>query len=193
MNGIQFGTSDTWKYGLSDEVITFDTGKQCLYVPDSKFDFILDKLTAYSTGYYQTSDGETVVSCGDRTNMQQVRLLVNNYWITISPTDYLTPIRTEYASVERSTGICRICVKKSWDTYWHVGTSAFTGYYSLWNSSRRTIAFYPLASGSKLEIEEGEKPDLVLGDDFLTIALLTTGNVISLGLLVLLVILAFFS
>ena len=74
-----------------------------------------------------------------------------------------------------------------------MGTSAFTGYYSLWNSSRRTIAFYPLASGSKLEIEEGEKPDLVLGDDFLTIALLTTGNVISLGLLVLLVILAFFS
>jgi hypothetical protein len=27
MNGIQFGTSDTWKYGLSDEVITFETGK----------------------------------------------------------------------------------------------------------------------------------------------------------------------
>ena len=94
---------------------------------------------------------------------------------------------------ERSTGICRICVKKSWDTYWHAGTVALTGYYSLWNASRRTIAFYPLSSGSKLELEEGERPSLVLGESLFTIALLTTGNVLSLGLVILLVIVAFFS
>jgi len=53
---------------------------------------------------------------------------------------------------------------------------------------------YPLASGSKVEvIEEGTRPDLVLGDDILTIAFLTAGNVIALALLITLIILAFFN
>ncbi len=153
----------------------------------------MDKITAYSTGYWQTDDGETLVDCGDSTTMNEIKLLINNYWITISPQDYLLNLRTEVGAKERSTGICRICVKKSWDTYWHAGTVALTGYYSLWNASRRTIAFYPLSSGSKLELVEGERPSLVLGESLFTITLLTAGNVISLGLLILLVIVAFCS
>lgn len=62
--------------------------------------------------------------------MQKLSILVNNYWIEISPSDYLTPVRTEFATKEVSTGMCRICIKKSWDTFWHIGTSALVGYYA---------------------------------------------------------------
>ena len=52
---------------------------------------------------------------------------------------------------------------------------------------------YPLASGPKVEAIEGSRPDLVLGNDLLTISFLTAGNVIALGLLIALIVLAFFN
>ena len=52
---------------------------------------------------------------------------------------------------------------------------------------------YPLASGPKVEVIEGTRPDLVLGNDLLTISFLTAGNVIALGLLIALIVLAFFN
>lgn len=41
LNGIWFGGELNSKYGLQNEKITVETGRQCLYIPDSQYDFIL--------------------------------------------------------------------------------------------------------------------------------------------------------
>ena len=52
----------------------------------------------YSTGYYNTADGETVVDCGDSQVMQNIQLLINGMWVEIAQTDYLNVITTTYNS-----------------------------------------------------------------------------------------------
>jgi len=43
-----------------------------LYVPVDTYEFVHSALLNYSTGYYTTEDGETVVDCGDTQNMQNI-------------------------------------------------------------------------------------------------------------------------
>lgn len=134
LDGIRFGGTVSGAYGLTDATISVDTGVQCLYVPEDTYEFVHETLLNYSTGYYMTTDGETVVDCGDTQNMQNIQLLVNGYWIEIAQNDYLNIIPTTYNSDDsRSTGACRVCLKPSWDKGWHIGTSALIGYYTEFN------------------------------------------------------------
>lgn len=87
-------------------------------------------MTEYATGYYFSSDGETVMDCSNSANMNSFYLLVVDKWIEIQPVDYLIALRTTYASSERKTGACRLAIAQSWDSDWHIGTAGLVGYYT---------------------------------------------------------------
>ena len=69
LDGIRFGGTVSGSYALNGAEVSIDTGRQCLYVPSENYEFIYNNLLDYSTGYYNTADGETVVDCGDSLNM----------------------------------------------------------------------------------------------------------------------------
>ena len=141
----------------------------------------------YSTGYYNTADGETVVDCGDSQVMQNIQLLINGMWVEIAQTDYLNVITTTYNSETRSTGACRLCLKESWDKKWHVGTSALVGYLTEFDFTTREISMVPLSSGTKLEVVAGTTPERVLGLSIFTVIVLTSAIVGVIAAFVLLV------
>lgn len=134
-------------------------------------------LLDYSTGYYNTADGETVVDCGDSQNMQNIQLLVNGKWVEIAQTDYLNVVTTEYNGSSRSTGACRLCLKESWDKKWHMGTSALIGYLTEFDFETKQVSMVPLASSTKLEVVLGATPDRVLGLSVFTVIVLVSAMV----------------
>lgn len=186
LNGVWFGANKNGQFGLDKQEVTIETGSQCTYVPEEFYETVLEHLLDYSTGYYFTENGDVVVDCGDRNNMQTLRLLVNDYWVEISQFDYLTPIRTSYSTKQRSTGQCRLCIKQSSDRFWHLGTSAFIGYYTAFDFAKKTISFTPLSDANKRELEKSSKPDLVMGLNWVTVQLLALGIVLIITVFVLL-------
>lgn len=174
LNGIRFGGKLSGSYALNNAKVSIDTGLQCLYVPSDTYEFVYNSLLDYSTGYYVTADGETVVDCGDTQYMQNIQLLVNDHWVEIAQNDYLNVITTEYNSVQRSTGACRLCLKQSWDRDWHIGTSALMGYYTEFDFDTKQVSFTRLSSGSKLEVISGARPERVLGLNWTTVILLSS-------------------
>lgn len=112
LNGIWFGGEKNNKYGLEGNKITIETGRQCLYVPDEHYDFILRQILYSSTGYF-TASGDVIVDCGDVQNMDNISLLIKNQWIVISPNEYLDEVLVDYdgdGTAERSNGMCKLCV-----------------------------------------------------------------------------------
>ena len=79
-----------------------------------------------------------------------------------------------------SSGFCRVCVKESWDTNWHVGTSMLTGYYAGFDLNAATIAFTPLVSSSKssLVYADGTPSRRRLGTDSTTVAWLAAAQAV---------------
>ena len=134
-----------------------------MYVPDEHYDFALKTVLYDSTGYFN-ADGEIIVDCGDVQNMGNISLLMNNQWMVISPNEYLNPVLVDYDQdadgiKERSTGMCRLCLKQSYDTYWHVGTIALMNYYAEFDLDNRQMNVTPLASGNKGELVTGSRPN----------------------------------
>ena len=85
-------------------------------------------------------------------------------------------------------------MKLSWDADWHVGTSALLGYYSSFDFTNRQLKLHPLTGGAKQQIEmKGSKPDIKLGDDTLTIVILSLSNAFVVTLLVLLCLAVYFN
>ena len=128
-----------------------------------------------STGYFN-SGGEVIVDCGDIQNMENLSLLIKNQWIVISPNEYLTPILVDYdgsGTEERGTGMCTLCVKQSYDTYWHIGTMGLMNYYAEFDLDNRQMNVTPLATGNKNEVQTGSRPDNILGTDFWTVLFLS--------------------
>lgn len=152
LNGIWMGTNDNTQFGLENESVIIETNKQCTYIPEKYYEDIFNRMMEWSAGYFFTDDGETIVDCGDVQNMLTMRYLVGDKWIETAVSDFLNPITTEIAGVQRSTGLCRVCIKQSPDVYWHLGTSALLGYYSEFDMLKRTIAFTPLDTTSKMDI-----------------------------------------
>ena len=72
LDGIRFGGLVSGTYGLNNAEVSIDTGRQCLYVPEEHFEFVYNRMMDYSTGYYISADGETVVDCGDSQVMQNI-------------------------------------------------------------------------------------------------------------------------
>jgi hypothetical protein len=118
--------------------------------------------------------------------MRTFSLLVNDKWVEVSPIDYLNPIRTTFNSVERSTGQCRVCLKESSDRFWHLGTSAFVGYYSKFDFTNRQISLTPLTAANKIEVVKSGKPDRILGTSWVTVTAIASGMTVILGIFVLL-------
>ena len=175
MNGVWFGTNENSRFGLNDQEVTIETGSQCTYIPSDYYEMVFERVLEYSTGYYFTSDGETVVDCGDKQNMRALSLLVNDMWVEVSPIDYLNPIRATFNSIETNTGQCRVCLKQSSDTYWHLGTSALVGYYSKFDFTNRQISLTPLAAADKVEVVSSSKPDRILGLNLVTVTAIAIG------------------
>jgi len=148
---------------------------------------VFERVLEYSTGYYFTSDGETVVDCGDSQNMRAFSLLVNDKWVEVSPIDYLNPIRTTFNSIESNTGQCRVCLKQSSDRFWHLGTSALVGYYSKFDFTNRQISLTPLSAASKQEVVTSSKPDRILGTSWVTVTLIAFGMSIVVAIFTLLI------
>ena len=95
-----------------------------------------------------------MVACSDRQNMKQIRLLLGDKWVTIQPTDYLNPAYTTFGTAtDVSTGACRVCIKQSWDNFWHVGTSMLVGYYAEFDFTNKQLGLQPLAAGTKISVE----------------------------------------
>ena len=100
--------------------------------------------------------------------------MVNGYWVEIAPNDYLNTVTTEYNGATRSTGVCRLCVKESWDKKWHMGTSALVGYYTEFDFHNTQVSFTRLSAGTKLEVVAGTRPDRVLGLSIFTVVVLSS-------------------
>ncbi len=107
-----------------------------------------------------------IVDCGDRQKMYALSLHMGGKWVEIATQDYLIPIYTEVNSVQRSTGMCKLCIKQSEDLYWHVGTSLLRGYYAEFIMSDRKLVLTPLASDKKLSLIEESAPSRYLGANF---------------------------
>ena len=163
INGIWLGTNDNTKFGLKNASVILETGLQCAYIPEDYYADIFSRVMEWSTGYFFNDDGDTLVDCGDVQNMLTIRYLVNDKWLETAVSDYLVPVTTEIAGVDRSTGLCSVCIKQSSDVYWHLGTSALIGYYSEFDMVARTIAFTPIDTSQKMDIVSGSRPSLVLG------------------------------
>ena len=99
-------------------------------MPKSHFNQIVNQVLYSTKGYFTASDGRTVVDCGDLQTMNQIQLLLNDKWVSISVNNYLIPIYTEFNGESRSTGMCTLCVEQSEDMIWHVGTVLLEGYYT---------------------------------------------------------------
>ena len=149
LNGIWFGTQENSKYGLNEASITLETGLQCLQIPSNQYSFVYEKLTAYSSGYWQTPAGNTLMDCGDKKVMKTISLLFNDKWVEILPTDYLVPLRTGSNGNEVSTGMCKLCIELSSDSDWHVGSTALMNYYAEFDANLRTLSLQPLAGSVK--------------------------------------------
>ena len=149
LNGIWFGTQENSKYGLNEASITLETGLQCLKIPSNQYSFVYEKLTAYSSGYWQTPAGNTLMDCGDKKVMKTISLLFNDKWVEILPTDYLVPLRTGSNGNEVSTGMCKLCIELSSDSDWHVGSAALMNYYAEFDANLRTLSLQPLAGSVK--------------------------------------------
>ena len=118
-----------------------------------------------------------MVECGDMQNMKQVRLLLGDKWVEIQPTDYLNPARVNFgASTGLNTGACRVCIKQSWDNFWHVGTSLLVGYYADFDFTNRQLGLQPLASGAKVSVEIGSAPARNIGASWWKITFLIFCN-----------------
>lgn len=118
------------------------------------------------------------MDCSNSVNMQSFRLLVNDKWIDILPTDYLIALRTTYASTERKTGACRLCLKQSWDSDWHIGTAGLVGYYTEFDFSNSQINLQPMTLGLKTDVVTGTSLSRSLGTDTRTVILLSAGIVV---------------
>lgn len=97
--------------------------------------------------------------------------------MTISPTEYLNPVRIDYDAdgiAERGNGMCKVCIKQSWDTYWHIGTMALVDYYAEFDLDNRQMHITPLATGNKQEVTTGSTPDNILGVNFFTVLFLSS-------------------
>ena len=110
--------------------------------------------------------------------METLSILMNDKWVEMLQIDYLTPIRTTFMSVERSTGMCRMCVKESTDGAWHIGTAALMGYYAEFDFTKRTLSLTPQVTSTKLSLETSGTPSRILGINTLTVTLLITGIVL---------------
>lgn len=65
LNGIWLGINEKTKFGLESSSVIIETGKQCTYIPEEYYEEILTRMLEWSTGYFFSDDGETVVDCGD--------------------------------------------------------------------------------------------------------------------------------
>lgn len=45
---------------------------------------------------YYTKAGDVIVDCADIANMETIGLLMNDKWVELIQTDYITPIRTTF-------------------------------------------------------------------------------------------------
>ena len=77
------------------------------------------------------------MDCGDKSNLRNINLLINDKWVAIQATDYLIAMRTEVNTVKMPTGMCSLCLKLSSDNDWHVGTAALIGYYAEFDFTNR--------------------------------------------------------
>ena len=118
-------------------------------------------------------------------------LLVNDYWLELLKNDYITEMWVDYNSGKRQTGLCNVCIKESWDAKWHAGSSLLLGYYTGFDYTTKQLTVVPNAASAKSTIEQGAKPSRILGNNPVTITLLSLGIATSVGGMVWLVIIAF--
>lgn len=138
-----------------------------------------------------TSNGETVIDCGDSQNMQSLSLLMKDKWVNIATSDYLKPIKTTYNGAQRDTGLCQLCIKTSWDLYWHAGTTALMGYYAEFDFETRQLGLTPLSSSAKNELSVGDRPQKLLGTQLWKVIALSLGIFFFLALTVMIWLVAF--
>ena len=128
-----------------------------------------------------------MVACGDRQNMKQIRLLLGDKWVEIQPTDYLNPAYVDFgANTGTSTGACRVCIKQSWDNFWHVGTSLLVGYYAEFDFTNKQLGLQPLAAGTKISVETGTAPNRSIGISWFKVIFLAFCNIATIYTLVIL-------
>lgn len=90
---------------------------------------------------------------------------MNDKWVQIRAADYLVDSRILYASEQRLTGACKLCVQVSPDSNWHVGMSALVGYYTEFDYELKQMAMTPLLLGDKIAIVAGTAPTTIYGLD----------------------------
>ena len=99
------------------------------------------------------------------------------------PKDFLTPID--------GTNECSVCVRKTTDSFWTMGTAGMRGYYMGFDTETAKISVTPFAGSDKETVKEGIKPTRVLGLNILTVSLLSSGIGVFVLALIILIIFAF--
>ena len=123
--------------------------------------------------------------------MESIKLLISDYWVEIAPIDYVNPMFIDGTS--QSSGFCRVCVKESWDSYWHIGTSMLTGYYAAFDFDTAEIGFTPLGSSSKLELtQDTSRPTRRMGISYWKISVLSIIQFSIISLIVMLILRVYF-
>jgi len=70
MNGIRWNGINNSGYGFSDQKITIDTAREYIYVPETYYAMVFERLADFSTGFYINAEGDAIVDCSDLGNMQ---------------------------------------------------------------------------------------------------------------------------
>jgi len=115
--------------------------------------------------------------------MTNLALLIDGKWFEMLPKDFLTPID--------GTNECSVCVRKTTDSFWTMGTVGMRGYYMGFDSETAKISVTPFAGSDKDTVKEGTKPTRVLGLNITTVSLLSSGIGVFVLALIILVVFAF--
>lgn len=96
--GIQFGSDDADdKWAYKDTYVKYDSGVQCVYVPEDDYSWYVDSILNYSTGWYSDSQYGSVTSCDEVDIMPTIHFMLkgndgNDYWTEWLPKDYMVEI-----------------------------------------------------------------------------------------------------
>ena len=94
LTGIKFGDDEKNEWGFLDTYAKFDSGVQCVYVPQVDYDFYAGLILNDSTGWFNDSKEGPTVSCDDKDLMPTVKFMFRgsdgkDYWTQWLPEDYM--------------------------------------------------------------------------------------------------------
>jgi hypothetical protein len=123
--------------------IIFDTGTSLIYMPKSLFSDFIERFLSITKVKTEIESGFYVTDC-DPKSWPSVYLLVSNYWLEVSPEDYLVD-----ASEDRDGSKCLIGFTANDSEFFLVGDTLFRGFYSVHDDDHDRIGFAPHSESTK--------------------------------------------